>query len=368
MIIKKKIIFSIHGLCTGGAEKFLVSLINNLDYSKFDCTVISYSKSNPLAIELNKEVELKIFSRNSIFDLRPLFETRKHFERSNPDLVFCIGFFSFFLIHISTLFSFRKLDRIISYHTTIHRNKKDHFMMKLYSKFIKKEDKIVTVCNNQIDYTVKHYNINRNFFTTVYNGVDTNYWRLPNSLDESSLIRNQFGIPHEAKVIIKVAGFRLEKNHKAAVDALNLLNEGGLKNVFLLFVGDGILKEEIRDYVNILNLSDKIIFVGNQIDVRPYYWASDIFTLTSYGVETFSIAALEALSCGLPCVLTEIGGANEMIEEGTNGYLTSTNIENIAEQWDKTLSSFFDKGTISLGVKNKFSLDLMLKSYEEILS
>lgn len=365
---KKKIIFSIQSLCTGGAEKFLVSLVNKLDYSQFDCTIISYSKNNPLATELNKEVSLLVISRKSKFDLGPIFQTRKYIETSKPDVFFCIGFFSFFLIHISNLFNFRKTTRIISYHTTIHRNRKDHLLMKLFSKFIKDTDKIVAVCNNQIDYTTKKYNINRNFFTAIYNGVDTNYWRLPITVEETSSIRNQFNIPKDAKVIIKTAAFRKEKNHKAAVDAFKLLYKNGLNNVFLLFVGDGILKNEIQDYVNKLNLSDRIIFAGNQIDVRPFYWASDIFTLTSNGVETFSISALEALSCGLPSVLTDIGGANEMIQEGVNGYLTSTISENIAEQWSKTLTSFFDKESISLGVKNKFSLELMIKNYEGLLS
>ena len=128
-IIKKKIIFSIHGLSTGGAEKFLVSLVNKLDYSQFDCTIISYSKNNPLAIELNKEVKLEIFSRNSKFDLKPLLETRKYINIYEPDLFFCVGFFSFALIHISNIFNSPKIPRIISYHTTIHRNRKDHLMM-----------------------------------------------------------------------------------------------------------------------------------------------------------------------------------------------------------------------------------------------
>ena len=365
--IKKKVIFSIHGLSMGGAEKFLVSLVNKLDNSQFDCTIISYSQNNPLAIELNKEVKLKIFSRNSKFDLRPLLETRKYIKIYKPDLFFCLGFFSFFLIHISDLFNSQKTARIISYHTTIHRNKKDHLLMKLYSKFIRNTDKIVTVCNNQIDYTAQQYKIKRSFFTAIYNGVDTHYWRLPQTLEEASLIRYQYGIPNDAKVIIKTAAFRPEKNHKAAVDAFNMLNKKGLNNVFMLFVGDGILKSQVEDYVNILNLSNKIFFTGNQKDVRPFYWASDVFTLTSNGVETFSIAALEALSCGLPCVLTDIGGANEMIQEGVNGYLSSTNSESIAEQWNKTFTAFFNKESISLGAKNKFSIDLMIKKYVNLL-
>jgi glycosyltransferase involved in cell wall biosynthesis len=361
--IKKKIIFVIHGLNTGGAEKFLVSLVNKLDYLQFDFTVLSYSKINPLAIELKKEVNLKIFSRNSKFDLKPFFKTRRFIKNQKPDLIFCVGFFSFFLIHISNLFNLKKITRIISYHTTISRNKKDHLLMKMYSKFIKKTDKIITVCKNQTDYTAKQYKIRRSFFTTIYNGIDTKYWRLPSELDETSMVRIKYAIPKDAKVIIKTAAFRPEKNHKVAVDALNILIEKGFNNVYLLFVGDGFLKNEIKSYSKALNLTEKVIFVGNQRDVRPFYWASDIFTLTSNAVETFSISALEALCCGLPCVLTNIGGANEMIDEGENGYLSNLKPKDICEKWEKALSQNFNKKTISINASEKFNIDLMIERY-----
>ena len=115
-------------------------------------------------------------------------------------------------------------------------------------------------------------------------------------------------------------------------------------------------------------MNKRIIFAGNQDNVQPFYWASDIFTLTSKGVETFSIAALEALNCGLPCVLTDIGGANEMIENGVNGYLSKTNFEDISEQWSKALLENFDKKNISFSIKKKFSLDLMIDKYEQLLN
>jgi glycosyltransferase involved in cell wall biosynthesis len=239
--------------------------------------------------------------------------------------------------------------------------------MKVYSKLIRKTDKIISVCNKQIDYTTQHFKIDRSYFTAIHNGVDTNYWRPPNSLNESSLIRNQYGIPIDAKVIIKTAAFRPEKNHKAAINAFHLLNSYENHNVYLLFVGDGALKAEMEEYVKSLNLSGKILFTGNQDNVQPFYWASNIFTLTSNGVETFSIAALEALNTGLPCVLTDIGGANEMIENGVNGYLTKTDFVDICAQWNKALLTPFDKKSITASIKDKFSLDSMISKYVQLL-
>ncbi len=54
---------------------------------------------------------------------------------------------------------------------------------------------------------------------------------------------------------------------------------------------------------------------GSTDDVRPYLKAADIFALTSIAVETFSNAALEAASMGLPIVMSDVGGAREMFPE-----------------------------------------------------
>jgi glycosyltransferase involved in cell wall biosynthesis len=366
-MIKKKILFIIPSLNIGGAEIFLISLVNKLDCAEFNCSIISYTENNSLAIHLNKEVTLITLPRKSKFDLGPIIKTSRYSKKFKPNTYFCIGFFIFFLVHLSNLLSRNKTKRIISYHTTIHRNIKNHLLMIFYSKFLTKKDHIITVCENQIAYTVKKYGIKRNYFTSIHNGVDTNFWRPAITIEETTLIRMKYGIPMDAKVIIQTAAFRPEKNHKAAIDAFNLLSKNGHNNLYLVFVGEGLLQSKMKDYVTQLNLSDKIIFVGNQDNVLPYYWASNIFSLSSKEVETFSIAALEALNCGLPCVLTNIGGANEMIENGVNGYLTNTHFEDIAFHWNKALATEFDKNSISAKAKNKFSLKRMVDQYIQLL-
>jgi glycosyltransferase involved in cell wall biosynthesis len=64
-------------------------------------------------------------------------------------------------------------------------------------------------------------------------------------------------------------------------------------------------------------------FVGAVEDVRPVLAALDIFVLPSIEVESFSNAALEAMSMGRPVILSDIGGAREMITDGVEGYVVS---------------------------------------------
>jgi len=82
-------------------------------------------------------------------------------------------------------------------------------------------------------------------------------------------------------------------------------------------------------------------------------------------VETFSIAALEAMSCGLPAVITDIGGAREMIIEGENGYLSATDEGSLAKNWGKALNRNFDPQGIHALIAEKFDAKLMVKEYKK---
>ena len=64
-------------------------------------------------------------------------------------------------------------------------------------------------------------------------------------------------------------------------------------------------------------------FIGEIEDVRPVLAALDVFVLPSIAVESFSNAALEAMSMGRPVILSDIGGAREMIHDGVEGYVVS---------------------------------------------
>ena len=163
------------------------------------------------------------------------------------------------------------------------------------------------------------------------------------------------------------AAFRPEKNHIGAIKSLQVLHSTYNQKAYLLFVGEGMLLEQCRGVAEKMGMSEFIKFAGLQSDVRPFYWASNLFTLCSTSVETFSIAALEAMACGLPVVLTNIGGASEMISEGLNGFLCEPDIADIAQKWSKALKFDFSAETIHDYVSNNFSAEKMIGEYTRTL-
>ena len=95
---------------------------------------------------------------------------------------------------------------------------------------------------------------------------------------------------------------------------------------------------------------------------------ADVFTLTSES-ETFSIAALEAMAFGLPCALTDVGGAREMIVEDWNGTLADPlDPASIAKAWMNALKNNLNGRFIRQYVEKRFSLPTMLDKYVNLLS
>lgn len=363
---KKNILIIIPGLGFGGAEKFIVGLANSLSLMNFNISLVTLSNLNPIQNELNLRTEFIALPRNKKTDLKPIADLRNVIKKNNPDYVFCVGFFSFFIVALSSLFLKIKPARIVSYHTTIPFNKKEYYLTKLYLKFLKSKDFVIAVSKNQAAFTSKLYNLPENKIIAILNGISVDHWILAPLAFNKKEFREKFGIKENEKVIIMTAGFRAEKNHLGAIRALHILHKTYNTKAYLLLVGDGELRGKIEKLVTDLGLQNFVKFAGLQKDVRQFYWASDLFTLCSIS-ETFSIAALEAMASGLPSVLTDIGGANEMIIEGFNGLLVEPSSEAIANCWNQALKQNFEPKAISEFIHKEFDQKNMVNAYSEIL-
>jgi glycosyltransferase involved in cell wall biosynthesis len=364
---QKTILYIAPAFPVGGAEKFLILLANALVRVVKSQIVVSLSDDNKAQDEFNKEIRFIPLPRTGRFDFAPLRSLRRLVRTEKPDIIFCLNFFSFFLTKLIISGLKHKPFIVVSYHSTIPKNKKENNLNKLYITLLTQNDLIITVSKNQANYTAAKYRIPPRFFKTIHNGIDISKWRLPGDHCDRIKLRNQYGIPENAEVIIMTAAFRTEKNHAGAIQSLQLLHSVYNQKAYLLFVGEGMLLEQCRALAEKMNMAEFIKFAGPQSHVLPFYWASNLFTLCSTSVETFSIAALEAMACGLPAVLTNIGGASEMISEGLTGFLCEPNIADIAQKWSKALQFNFLAESIHDFVSKNFSAEKMIGEYVSTL-
>jgi N-acetyl-alpha-D-glucosaminyl L-malate synthase BshA len=122
----------------------------------------------------------------------------------------------------------------------------------------------------------------------------------------------------QPRVLLHGSNFRALKRIPDAIEVLARVRVRC--PAVLVLVGDGPEREAVRRRAVQLGVLDAVAFVGEQAEVAGLLQASDVFLLPSE-TESFGLAALEALSCGVPVVATRTGGLPELIEHGRTGFL-----------------------------------------------
>lgn len=363
----EKVIFVIQGLGKGGAEKFLISLVNSVSTQGVEPVVISLSDNNTSIEDIAPAIKLHILTRKYKYDLSIASKIKEIVLAEQAQKVFCIGAFAFFLAKLMLL-RYQNIRFFLSLHTTVPFTLKHHFLDVLYLRFISKSDKVIFICQNQKEYYKKAYLFNPSQSEVIYNGIDLGFAELLPNEEQQAMraeVRHALDISNNAKVIVKVANIHPVKGHYYAVEALTILHNYFNTKAHLVLVGasDSENYRTLIQHIHDKQLEDYVHVAGAKADVRPYLICADIFTLTSYS-ETFSIAALEAMSFGIPCSLTNTGGAAEMLEDPQCGTLsTARNAHSIAQSWYDLLTADHDSAYIKRYAKTKFSFDKMVAAY-----
>jgi L-malate glycosyltransferase len=129
--------------------------------------------------------------------------------------------------------------------------------------------------------------------------------------------RARFAKPEE-KILVHASNFRPVKRVQDVVRILSMVREH--LPARLVLVGDGPELPRAAELAADLGVREHVVFAGQQESIEALLRVADLFLLPSE-FESFGLAALEALSCGLPVIATKTGGLAEVVDEGENGHL-----------------------------------------------
>ena len=121
-----------------------------------------------------------------------------------------------------------------------------------------------------------------------------------------------------APVLVHVSNFRPVKRVDDVVSTFALVRRS--RPARLVMIGDGPDRRAAQDRVTQLGLADDVVFLGKQDDFATTLAACDVFLLPSAS-ESFGLAALEAMSSGVPVIASDVGGVPEVIDDGVTGLL-----------------------------------------------
>jgi glycosyltransferase involved in cell wall biosynthesis len=173
----------------------------------------------------------------------------------------------------------------------------------------------VCVSNAVRDALVKMYGFAPHKTVVVVNGVSSSAFAPSKMIGEA--VRARLDIDPDEFVLVSVARLVEEKGIDILIRAVSKVVRQGVPCKCII-LGDGPLREKLQQKVNFEGLWDHVFLEGFQQDVRPYLQASSAFILTSH-LEGLPISVLEAMACGLPCIVTNVGGSAEAVKDQVTG-------------------------------------------------
>ncbi|NNE32703.1 MAG: glycosyltransferase [Winogradskyella sp.] len=228
----------------------------------------------------------------------------------------------------------------------------------MYGKYI---DKVIAVSQYIKSQNLKDYSISlKSKIDVIYNGINLEL----------------YGTSHQSKAkasskfnFIVVSHLVYEKGIQDMILALSKLENRIRKKITIDIYGEGIYKSALVDLVNAYNLEDVFIFKGSVDNLYSLYSNYDYMIQPTY-MEAFSLSILESLFSSVPVITTTVGGNNEVVEHGINGYLFEPkNIEELKEILidicDNKMS--LEQSNIYEDIRSKYTLDIMVDNYLKLL-
>jgi glycosyltransferase involved in cell wall biosynthesis len=202
---------------------------------------------------------------------------------------------------------------------------------------------------------------------TVLNGVDLRWYSLQK--DRSSPVRRALAIRPDEHVLVYVGRIVKRKGIDVLLQALSRISREQVSWKCII-VGDGSMRVALSEKANELGLDSSIVFVGHQEDVRPYLQAADVFVHPSYS-DGLPFSVLEAMACGLPCIVGTVDGKSEVVVDGENGLLvTPGSIDELTDAIRHLLADQDARERIALNARKRaadFDIDRSMEEIKNVL-
>lgn len=366
---KIKIAYFIDFLATssgsGGTERQLFDLINQLDKNKFEPFLFCLQEHAQTNLWTDLKCEKHLLNIYSIFSIKTiikLLDIVKFLKINKIDIVHTFFFDSIFLGIISSKFA--KIKNTISTRRDLGFWYNRKLILILY--FINKITKKILVNSQSIKHTVsKIEKIDHKKIDVIHNGIDLAKISEIFPID----LYKKYKINKGSTIIGIVANLnRVVKRVDLLIKAARIVIDKYNNSIFVV-IGGGKLKHDLVQLAKNLKVENKIIFCGHQESAIPYIKAFSIGVLTSDS-EGFPNSILEYMASGIPVISTNVGGVKELIENRKTGLLfDNNNHEQLASCIielieNKKLYNNLNENAKNI-IKTKYSWEVMINEYEK---
>ena len=357
---KIKVCYVISSLNKEGPVNVLFNIVSHLDSSKFDIHIVTLNpeKGDSIIDSFNK-LPLTIHQLNlkSKSKIPPISRFKNIVRKILPDIIH-----SHCLQSLLLNFLFTKKNSVHTVHIypgiqTI--KKKGMFLgtiLAFINKFLTKAIKHPVACSKSIadmffetdNYKMRH----------IQNGVNNQKTKIY----RKNQLRDKYNLDQNKTYFVTAGRFSAEKNFKFLINSFSEIRE---KNIYLLILGDGPLFAELKECK-----CSNIIFVGFTQNVLDYLQASDYYVSSSI-TEGLPMSVLEAISTGLPLLLSDIPSHKEILTKdqlGKTGFIyKNNNLHSFSKYLNKLIINDYKKMQNSCKTlyNNNFTSAIMSKKYAQ---
>lgn len=371
--MKKEIIFVIKALWIGGIENALINLLNQMDYEKYDVTLLILKAELDMVERIHPKCRLLIADR----DKKESFEKKYKYSRlfhmtektSNPSkihqkMMWTVPIIRWienelYISYIRQMMQKEHFDTAVIYsdvvaETTIRAIKAEKYLMfyhhgsmrHVYHDKIayRKCDTIVAVSKNLALELKKFVPQYANKIISIHNLIDIGEVRKKGKFSCKDVFEP------EKFNIVSVGRVSYEKGMDIAVRACAKLVESGNENIRWWIVGGGPAMQEVQKIIKDLQMEKYVKMVGMQSNPYPYIYGADLYVQPSR-VESFGLTIKEAMILGKRIVATNTVGASELITSSDDGILCEVDYVMLANAVEKEINSLVKKSEKNIAIE-----------------
>lgn len=173
-------------------------------------------------------------------------------------------------------------------------------------------------------------------FNTIINGIDAEKFKPIIDIASRNTLLKKYHLPDDKILFGSVGRLVPVKNYSMALRAVKHLVDSRIKNICFILVGTGGEYQNLKGLAEELGITEYVLFLGMQYHIHEILPLFRFFVLSSF-TEGTSISLLESQACGIPAVVSNVGGNAAIIVHKKNGYLCASNDDEVMAGYMKTL-------------------------------
>lgn len=353
----------IYSLGSGGAERFVVDLSNELSKDKSNNIVLvtivddGTQQNRHYLSEISENVKYICLGTKSGFHIRSFIRVFKTIRALKPDIVH--AHCNLLMLYLPALLLLTRVKYFHTLHNLAEVCLRFSFLKPINRYFYKGRIKPITISDICLRSYTSLYGLKNAYCIPNGRTSVTTTAELKNVQQEINALKNTL----QDKVFVHIARYGKQKNQQLLFDTFNRLYKENAQ-VQLLVIGAGH-----QDPSNLLGVPCPIIHImGEKKNIGDYLSQADFFILSSFW-EGLPISLLEAMSMGVIPVCTPAGGIPDVITDGVTGYLSPSFDNNdfyFTIKRALTDMKRIDKNKITAEYNNKYSMVECAKNYLEV--